>query len=446
MSESGAKKRGGWLKAGLVGVLGLGGGVVATYATAVVDKVARPTRPVANFAVSADGLTVTCQSHASGESGWWDFGDGTPLEPFDPGQPALTHTYAKPGNYTVKLTVRNFLADENERAVPVAVAAGAKEPPVPAVLGFVVQPVSPVSVAPATFRVTADVQHAEHCVWDFGDGRMEVAGGTGKIDRMVTFEKPGDFTVQLLAHNDRQAVKLASAVSVKAPVSGSLSLVLRVIDTGSKVERVTTTESVLVPVPKDKAATFTKALAAKPGYTIVEAELAKANVAGVKNLKVVADKRSATVSGEWAGDSKAVTKAAGGSDVIVPVKLTQERVTGMRPLVNVVTANGAFPVATGPPITPTPGGVIAASYQSPASWTLPVPAPPAGPGNYAREYQVELRQVGQPQPLLQAPAGGRGTITLPWSGPYTGPDGRKWDCSISPGVGKVLVTLTPLGQ
>jgi PKD repeat protein len=73
---------------------------------------------VANFAVTADGLTVTCESRATGESGWWDFGDGTPLEPFDPGQPTQTHTYAKPGCYAVKLTVRNFLAEVNERPSP----------------------------------------------------------------------------------------------------------------------------------------------------------------------------------------------------------------------------------------------------------------------------------------------------------------------------------------
>jgi PKD repeat protein len=439
MAESGAKKTSGWLKAALVGVLGLGSGAAATYATAIVERVAKPTRPVANFAVSADGLTVTCRNHASGESGWWDFGDGTPLEPFDPGQPTLAHTYTKPGSYTVKLTVRNFVADENERSVPVEVKAGAKELPVPAVLGFAVQPVSPVSAAPATFRVTADVQHAEHCVWDFGDGRMEVAGGSGKIDRMVTFERPGDFTIQLVAHNDRQAVKLASPVNVQAPKDGTLTVVLKVTDTGSKSERVATTASVAVPVPKDKAPAFTKVVPARPGYTIAEAGLANPNVAGVKNLKVqvAADRRSATLSGEWAGDPKAVTKAAGGSDVIIPVKLTQERATPIRPVVNLVTGSP-------PPMPPPrPGGYPSALLvpPTPTVWTLQTPAPPAGLTNHAREYQVGLRQVGRREPLLQA-----GSITLPWSGAYAGPDGRKWVCSITPDGGKLMVTLTPLGQ
>ena len=40
----------------------------------------------------------------------------------------MTHTYTKPGSYTVKLTVRNFLGDENERSVPVDVATAAEGP------------------------------------------------------------------------------------------------------------------------------------------------------------------------------------------------------------------------------------------------------------------------------------------------------------------------------
>ena len=70
-------------------------------------------------------------------------------------------------------------------------------------------------MAPATFRVTGDVVNAEHCVWDFGDGRLEVADG-GKIDRMVTFDKPGQFPLTLVAHSGKQAVKQASAVKIDA--------------------------------------------------------------------------------------------------------------------------------------------------------------------------------------------------------------------------------------
>jgi PKD repeat protein len=425
------QKRGGWLKAAVVGMLGLGGGAAGTYGTAFIDRVAKPTRPVANFALTADGLTVTCQNRASGESGWWDFGDGTALEPFDPGQPELKHSYAKPGNYTVKLTVRNFVADENDRSVPVEVSAAATDSPAPQILGFAVQPVSPASVAPATFRVTAEVKNADNCVWDFGDGRLEVAEG-GKIDRLVAFEKPGQFPVQLVAHNGKQAAKQAAAVKVDAPKDGTLMVVLKVTDTGTRVERATRSESVTVAAPKEKAAPFSKAVAARPGYTITDAAATTASVPGVKNLKVevAADKKAAAVSGEWAGDPKAVNKAVGGSDVIIPLRLTEERASPVTPVVSTITG-----VPTGVPVQP-------AAYtpaQVTASCELPLPAVPAGLTGHTRQYTVELRQVGRPQPLLQG-------ATLPWSGVYTGPDGRKWVCSITPDAVKVVVSINPLAQ
>jgi PKD repeat protein len=206
-------KKGGWLKAAVVGMLGLGGGAAGTYATAVIDKVVKPTLPVANFAVAADGLTVTCQNHATGETGWWDFGDGSPLEPFAPSVPAVTHAYPKAGTYSVKLVVRNFTADENDRSVAVEVGSGGKGSPaaLPQIAAFAVQPLTPAAVAPATFRLTADVKDADSCVWDFGDGRLEVAGG-GKIDRLVTFDRPGAFPIQLVAHNATAAAKPLHAV------------------------------------------------------------------------------------------------------------------------------------------------------------------------------------------------------------------------------------------
>ena len=73
MSEPAAEKKGsGWMTAAFIGLIGVGGGVAGTYATAVVNQVVKPTRPVANFSISTDGLTVSCRNHASGDSGWWD--------------------------------------------------------------------------------------------------------------------------------------------------------------------------------------------------------------------------------------------------------------------------------------------------------------------------------------------------------------------------------------
>ena len=423
-SHSTPAKSGGWLRAVLIGTLGLGGGAAATYVTAVVDRVVKPTKPVANFATAPDGLTLACQNHASGESGWWDFGDGTPLEPYAPDQ-HVTHAYTKPGSYTVKLTVRNYIGDENERTVPVDMAAAAKDAPPPQIAAFALQPVSPVAVAPATFRLTADVSNAGSCVWDFGDGRVEVTDG-GKIDRLVTFEKPGTFAVSLVAHNGKQGAKQSAApVKVDAPRDGTTMAVLRVTDTGSKTDRLVTTESVAIPVPSDKAATtFSKTVNARAGFTIAEAAPAD-TPASVKNLKVqvAADKRSATVSGEWAGDLKATNKAAGGSDAIVRVKLTQERVSAQPAAVTMVT------------------GTLAVSGQALRA-DLPLPPAPAGFAGAKREYQLELRTTrdGKSQTLVQAPPDGKGTIALPWT---TTQQSTNWTYSAKQEGETVVVTAAP---
>jgi PKD repeat protein len=397
-----AKKSGGWLKAGIVGVFALGSGIAGTYATQVVNTVIKPGKPVANFSVMAEGLTVTCQNQATGESGWWDFGDGTSLVPFSADE-TVSHTYAKPGSYTVKLTVRNFLRDENERSVPVEVATGPKELPAPLITGFAVTPVGSSSMAPATFRVTGDVVNAEHCVWDFGDGRLEVADG-GKIDRMVTFDKPGQFPLTLVAHSGKQAVKQASAVKIDAAPAGTLMAVLKVTDSGNQITRMPRTESVTIPVPTGKSAppTFAKALHARPGFTIAKAAPAVDRpIAGVKSYKLAIspDKHSVMVSGEWAGGAKKAGEAAGGSDVIIPVKLVEERIVPMPPAMTHVT------------------GMVAPRMP------CVLPLPPAAPG-MAREYQLEIRQTndrGQSAVVARAPDGGKGSVKFPWaatSGPY----------------------------
>ena len=387
----------GWLKAAIIGVFGLGGGAIGTYVTAVVDSVVKPTKPVANFATVPDGLTLACQNHASGESGWWDFGDGSPLEPYAPDQ-HVTHVYAKPGSYTVKLTVRNYLGDENERTVPVEVTHGPKDAPPPHIGAFALQPVSPASVAPATFRLTADVSNAGACVWDYGDGRVDVSDG-GKIDRLVTFEKPGTFAVSLVAHNGKQGAKQTTPVKVDAPRDGTTMAVLKVIDTGNRVDHATTTESVAIPVPSDKSTTFSKSVAARPGHTFTEVALAD-TPASVKHVKVqiADDKHSMMVSGEWAGAMKATNKAAGGSDAIVRVKLTQERVAPHPLTVTMVT--GTFATA---------GGSLRA--------VLPLPPAPVNFAGAKREYQFEIRsnRDGKSQTILQAPADGKGGVELPWT-------------------------------
>jgi hypothetical protein len=394
----------GWIKAGILGMLGLCGGVGGTYFTAVVDSVVKPAKPVANFAVSADGLNVTCENRSSGQSGWWDFGDGSPLEPFAPDQP-MKHTYAKPGTYSVKLIVRNYFGDENDRTVPVDVgtATAAKDPPAPQIAAFAVQPLSPAAVAPATFRVTADVANAGSCVWDYGDGRLEVTEA-GKIDRLVTFDKPGTFAVSLVAHNGKTGAKQSAPVKVDAPREGTTMAVLRVTDTATKVDQLTTTEAVAIPLPADKTAAFTKTVQARAGFALVSAEPVGTPTC-VKNLKatIAADKRSVALTGEWAGDAKATNKAAGGSDALVRLKMVQERTIAQAPVVTMVTGNFA-------------------QFGQGLRADLPLPPAPVGAANAKREFALEVRatRAGKSQTLMQAPATGRGAIALPWATSQTG--------------------------
>src|SRR5579871_6995221 len=100
--------------------IGLASGAAMMYATAIINSVVKPAKPLANFAVEADGLTVTFHNRYAGE-GWWDFGDGSALEPATADQESISHTYLKPGTYSAKLTVQNFVGDSNDRSVPIQV-------------------------------------------------------------------------------------------------------------------------------------------------------------------------------------------------------------------------------------------------------------------------------------------------------------------------------------
>src|SRR5262245_22466169 len=109
MADAQGGKLFGWIKAGVTGLFGLVSGAVLVYFTPLVDRVIKPGKPVANFKVEADGLKVAFHNRSTGGGdGWWDFGDGSALEPFLSNEDAVTHTYAKPGVYTAKLSLRNL--------------------------------------------------------------------------------------------------------------------------------------------------------------------------------------------------------------------------------------------------------------------------------------------------------------------------------------------------
>jgi hypothetical protein len=391
------------MKAGIGAFLGLLSGALGMYATAVVDRVVKPPKPVANFAVVTDGLTATFQNHASGESGWWDFGDGSPLEPFDAGQQSVPHTYARPGSYRVTLVVRNFLMEENDRSVPVDLTASPQK--LPPEIALSVEPIGPKPVAPATFRIKGEVKNAEKVLVDLGE-KLEVASETGPFERLVVFEKPGQFPIQLIGHSGKEAVKKSQIVTVAPPAAGALSVVLRVTETGTRIERRESPMSVAVPLPAKGVARLEKVVPVMPGYTLVEARLGKVASPAVKNLRieVAADKKSAKLTGEWTATGDGATRKAGGSDVVIPLTLIQEKAV---PFVG-----SAQTVAAAMPVEQAGGG-----FQGTA--VLMLPPQPLGVSGLTRRTTLDVRQAtadGRSAVLASA-----ADLKLPWTGKAAGP-------------------------
>src|SRR4051794_21433552 len=97
-AAAGGSRLFGWIRAGVVSLFGLVSGAALMYFTPLVDRFIKPGKPVANFQYEADGLKVAFHNRASGGAdGWWDFGDGSALEPFSPTQETVTHTFVRPG-------------------------------------------------------------------------------------------------------------------------------------------------------------------------------------------------------------------------------------------------------------------------------------------------------------------------------------------------------------
>ena len=119
-----------WVKTVVGTLAGLMSGAAMVYVSPLVDRVVKPTKPLANFAADVSGLTVTFHNRSSGNGeGWWDYGDGSPLEPITSTQETVAHTYPGPGSYVVKLTMRNFIGDESDRTINLQLDNLKTEPP-----------------------------------------------------------------------------------------------------------------------------------------------------------------------------------------------------------------------------------------------------------------------------------------------------------------------------
>jgi len=169
----------GWIKMAGGSMGGVLIGAMMMHINPWLDKAIKPEKPLANFGVEHNGLTVTFRNLSLGGSeGRWDFGDGAPIQIVPGTQETVTHTYRKPGVYAAKLTLRNLIDEVNERSVTVDVTDGSKTAPTvdtkPAIVDFRVKslgkPGEP-AYAPATFQFQATADNGEMFIWDFGDGK-----------------------------------------------------------------------------------------------------------------------------------------------------------------------------------------------------------------------------------------------------------------------------------
>ncbi len=381
-ATSSPKKGFGIIKAALGGGVGLATGVVGMYATAIVDKVAKPPKPLANFSATTDGLTATFQNQASGQSGWWDFGDGTALEPFDAAAKQVPHTYAKLGSYNVKLVVRNFLNEENERSIEVNLTNPTAGPTDgPSVANLTVEPIGN-GTAPATFRIKCELKNAQQMILDPGTDRQppEVITANGPYEKLVVYEQPGQFPLQIFALNGAKLNKQWKAISVKAPATGALSVIAVISDSGTKSERKTNPTTIAIPIPAKPAGPFDRTLVPDPGFAFAEAKLGAFNNPAVKNLKVelAPDKRTAKLSGEWTGSA--------GSELLVPLQTIQEK---------------SVPFTAAPQRRAAPLVFSGSLFDDGADWnsftpsaTIALPAAPAGSTQVQRKIQIDLHEMG----------------------------------------------------
>jgi PKD repeat protein len=376
----GGSKLGGWIKALLGTLAGLLSGAVMMYASPLIDRVIKPAKPVANFAWDSEGLAVNFHNRSSGGSrGWWDFGDGSALEPVTK-QEIISHTYASPGEFSAKLSLQNIIGDESERTVTVKIDTVNVKPP--AIDSIDVTPISPGAFAPATFRVCCKVKNAQLCIWDLGDSdTLEITDDiAGCEDKFVTFSKPGGYVIKLVATNGAAHSERSEVVNVNEPPPGTLAAVLTVNDHATRVETSNqsfTYEATFPSSLKDTLYRFEKLAPAKMGYELTEVRVATGSghgarlipgallpldanalgATGARNLQlqIASDRHSVKLTGELVKDSAAAKGKGPMPSLVFPVVLVQQRKSA----------------ATRPPVAATTTLPLPGSTPTSAILTLP---------------------------------------------------------------------------
>jgi hypothetical protein len=383
-----APRRSGWLKTVGGTLAGVLSGAVVMYLTPLVDRVVKPSKPLANFAEEHEGLNVTFHNRSiGGRDGWWDFGDGTPLERLNPQQDIVTHKYPRPGDYVAKLTLQNLLGDDDVRSVTIQLDAGRVEPP--EILSLDADPVDPNSSAPATFHLTCKSKNAQLYIWDTGDNRpLEITqdNGSGTEIRTVSFWKPGTYTVKVAGVNGTHADQRSKILVVNEPRAGSVTVSLHATDQATHLQTIRVPLTFQDTFPITLAGDiyhFTHQAPAKPGYlitdvhfksadgpglqgqTVVDIDPLAAGVPGVQNLRIqlAPDRRSVALSGDMMRPVSSGQADQSAPVITVPVVFYEEkRSKADRPAV-AVTSTVSLPGSAMLGLPPLPSGWVDAQRQ-----------------------------------------------------------------------------------
>jgi PKD domain len=352
----------GWIKAGITSVVGLLSGAFIMYLTPVVNNAIKPAKPVANFATQASGLAVQFSNRSTGGTqGWWDFGDGSALEPFDPKLETVKHTYPKTGTYSVKLSLASIIGEESDRTATVTLDADSV--PTPEIALFQLIPLDKNERAPATYRLLSQVKNASFCILSMGDTRrMEVIEGGATLERYITYDEMGSFNVRLAVVNGKQLVEQTKTVYVGPGDDSDTMAKLQVVYDAVLVERLPKDWRVYCGWQADLKASvspFRKEHLAEAGYTIASAELVNKNdnpTARNLKLEIAPDKSKVIVTGElvkptgrlapntppphWLAEVKVVMEhrslpqSINRGDVTMPITLNTAMKIPMQPLGN----------------------------------------------------------------------------------------------------------------
>jgi hypothetical protein len=301
--EVGVKKGrlAGWLKAAFTTIFGLVSGAFLMYLTPLIDRVIKPAKPLANFAVAVQGTQVTFQNRSTGGTeGWWDFGDGSALEPFSPSQPAIPHSYPRNGSFTAKLTLQNLLGEGSEHAATVQLDSPAAGPP--QVIAFQAQPARADTYAPASFRIVGSVKNADLCIWSLGEEQPPEAqpGPPESQERFITLNRPGQHALKLIAVQGKQVDQKTVLVQVNTAPPGTVFASLRITPEACRLDQAMRRRNVTIPWPENQKGNtwaFTHDVLADHGWQIASAKLgASANDSHVKDVKLVLAKDGSKVT------------------------------------------------------------------------------------------------------------------------------------------------------